>query len=175
MAYKQPEPSPDRHYLSRHMTPSIRIATPEDADAACRVVHRSISECCAADHHNDPALVQAWRHNKTPENVRAWLGHQDAFSVLAEAEGAVVGFAMSFRNEVMLCYLIPEIRFTGAGKSMLHAMEAHATQAGFTSLRLESTRTAQAFYGRNGFSLSGPAIVAFNMEGQPMEKAIAAH
>lgn len=157
------------------MTPSIRIATHEDADAACEVIHRSISECCAADHHNDPALVQAWLHNKTPENVRAWLGHQDAFPVLAEAEGVVVGFAMSLRNEVLLCYVIPEIRFTGAGKSMLHAMEAHATQVGFTSLRLESTRTAQAFYGRNGFSLSGPAIVAFGIAGQPMAKTIAAH
>ncbi|MDO8778469.1 MAG: GNAT family N-acetyltransferase [Burkholderiaceae bacterium] len=157
------------------MTTSIRIATHEDADAACRVVHRSISECCAADHHNDPALVQAWLHNKTPENVRTWLGQQDAFSVVAEAEGVVVGFAMSLRNEVMLCYVIPEVRFTGAGKSMLHAIEAHAKVAGLTSLRLESTRTAQAFYGRNGFSLSGPAIVAFGMEGQPMAKTIAAH
>lgn len=157
------------------MTTRIRIATPEDADAACEVVHRSIAECCAADHHNDPALVQTWLHNKTPGNVRAWLDQQDAFSVVAEAEGAVVGFAMSLHNEVMLCYVIPEVRFTGAGKSMLHAMEAHATQAGFTSLRLESTRTAQAFYGRNGFSLSGPTIVAFGMEGQPMVKTIAAH
>lgn len=157
------------------MTTHIRIATPEDVDAACRVIHRSISECCAADHHNDPALVQAWLHNKTPGNVRAWLGQQDAFSVVAEAEGGVVGFAMVLRNEVMLCYVVPEVRFTGAGKSMLHAIEAHATQAGFTSVRLESTRTAQAFYGRNGFSLSGPAIVAFGMEGQPMAKPMAAH
>ena len=157
------------------MTTRIRIATPEDADAACEVLHRSISECCAADHHNDPALVQAWLHNKTPENVRTWLDQQDAFSVVAEAEGVVVGFAMSVRNEVMLCYVIPEVRFTGAGKSMLRAIEAHAAQAGFTSVQLESTRTAQAFYGRNGFSPSGPAIVAFGMQGQPMAKTITAH
>ena len=37
----------------------IRDATPDDAEAACDVLRRSISELCVADHGNDPAILNA--------------------------------------------------------------------------------------------------------------------
>jgi hypothetical protein len=42
----------------------IRDATPDDADAACDVLRRSISKLCVADHGNDPAILNAWLGNK---------------------------------------------------------------------------------------------------------------
>src|SRR5882757_9842767 len=50
----------------------IRDATPDDAEAACDVLRRSISELCVADHGNDPAILNAWLGNKQPEIVAAW-------------------------------------------------------------------------------------------------------
>ena len=50
----------------------IRDATPEDAKAACQVLRESISQLCVADHRNDPAILNAWLANKTPEIVAGW-------------------------------------------------------------------------------------------------------
>jgi len=51
----------------------VREAVPEDATAACLVMRRSIAELCAADHRNDPAVVQRWLSNKTSEIFRSWI------------------------------------------------------------------------------------------------------
>lgn len=54
----------------------IRRATPEDAEAACQVLRRSITELCIADHQGDAQSLAAWLANKTPENVRRWTANQ---------------------------------------------------------------------------------------------------
>ena len=150
----------------------IRLATAGDASAACAVVRRSIAACCVDDHHNDPALIDSWLKNKTVPQFLAWMDHPAAFSVVAERQGTVVGFAMAQGGEIQLCYLVPEARFEGTGQSMLAALESHAAQAGAHSLHLRSTRTAQAFYLRHGFVPTGPAVFAFGFESQPMHKAL---
>ena len=155
------------------MNAHVRTATTLDAEAACQVLRRSIIECCEEDHHNDLDLLEAWLHNKTPESVRSWLQSPGAFSIVTMVEGAVVGFALSSPSgEVMLCYMLSEVRFTGAGKAMLRAIEAYTSAAGVQSLHLESTSTARAFYLRNGFAPSGPPCGEFGMEAHPMSKQL---
>jgi len=51
----------------------IRDAVAEDAPASCWVLHRSISELCAADHGNDPAILERWLANQTPEILATWI------------------------------------------------------------------------------------------------------
>ena len=73
-------------------TVAIRDAAPDDAVAACRVLRESISRLCVADHRNDPAILNAWLANKTPEIVAAWAV-QNGNSLLLAVEGdAVVGW-----------------------------------------------------------------------------------
>jgi GNAT superfamily N-acetyltransferase len=150
----------------------IRLAVPDDAAAVCTVIRRSIAECCAEDHHNDPALLDRWLSNKTIPNILAWLENPLACAVVAEADGCVVGFGMSQHDELLLCYLVPEARFKGIGKSMLQALEAHALETGVLLLRLESTRTALPFYERNGFRQTGPAVSTLGLAAQPMDKPV---
>ncbi len=152
----------------------LRPAVPEDAAAVCTVVRRSIAECCMADHHNDPALLAIWLKNKTVPNTLTWLEDPGACSVVAEVSGSIVGFGMSRDDEILLCYLVPEARFKGIGKAMLQFLETHASEAGASSLRLQSTRSALAFYMRNAFKPSGPPMLAFGLEGQPMAKNLPA-
>ncbi|MDP3172307.1 MAG: GNAT family N-acetyltransferase [Polaromonas sp.] len=151
----------------------IRLATPEDAATVCAVVRRSIAECCAEDHRNDPVLLNKWLANKTAPNIRSWLENTQACSVVAEVDGAIVGFGMSQADEVLLCYLVPEARFKGIGKSMLQTLETPALETGLPSLRLESTCTALPFYERNGFRPTGPAGSAFGLTVYPMAKMLA--
>lgn len=156
------------------MTFSVRRANPEDAEAACNAVRISIEECCTEDHEGVAERLDAWLKNKSPENFRAWIQNKSFYCVVAEESSRIVGFGMSTPGEVLLCYVLPEVRFRGAGKAMLQAIELWAATSGVSELKLESTRTALAFYRRNGFQSSGPVITFAGMDGQPMAKRVMA-
>jgi GNAT superfamily N-acetyltransferase len=150
----------------------IRIAKTSDAAAICDLVRRSITTCCVADHQNNPDIVSTWLENKTPENISKWVQADDAIAVLAVRDEELVGFALASDDELALCYAKPEALHQGIGKALLRAIESSVLSRGFPVLRLESTRTAQDFYARNGFSLAGPVQVWASMEGQPMAKKL---
>ena len=129
--------------VSRHMPCAVRIATVQDADMACHVLRRSITECCVEDHKNRASVLDVWLKNKTPQNVRTWFQNPGSFPVVAEVDGKIVGVALMSRSgEIALCYLVPEARFIGAGKALLSFMEIEAARRGLGSLHLESTGVA---------------------------------
>jgi len=64
----------------------IRDTTMDDAAQACEVLRRSISELCFADHRNDPAILDRWLANKTPENVAAWITNTEDSVLVAVAQ-----------------------------------------------------------------------------------------
>lgn len=151
----------------------VRPATEHDAPDACNVIRSSILECCTDDHRGDAKVLEGWLRNKTPEFVRRFILEPTAFSVVASVDEETVGFGSALETgEVTLCYVAPSVRFKGAGKALLAALEDHAARAGVKALRLESTRTARAFYLRNGFVAEGPPVLAFGIEGQPMRKKL---
>lgn len=155
------------------MNVKVRPATADDAADACSVIRKSILECCEGDHHGDATVIQGWLSNKTHEALRGFILAPDAYSVVASVDQATVGFGLaSGTGEVLLCYVAPSVRFTGAGKALLAAIEDHAVRSGVEALRLKSTRTAKAFYLRNGFVPEGPSVFAFGIEGLPMRKEL---
>ena len=105
----------------------IRDAVPADAPAACEVLRRSIIELCVADHHDDPAILERWLANKTPEIIASWIA-QAASSMLVAVEAGVilaVG-AVTDAGEVRLNYVSPDGRFRGVSRAMLRALESRA-------------------------------------------------
>ena len=153
------------------MNTSIRVAEERDAEAACNVLRRSITECCSEDHKDDPALLGPWLENKTPENVRAWITSPGNYAIVAEAHGKIVGVAMMLDSgEITLCYLLPEARFKGVGRMLLADLESRANQLGLGEVRLQSTRTARRFYERNGFRSCGTAGSSLGVSCAPMVK-----
>ena len=154
---------------------TYRDARSADAEAICRVVRRSITECCAADHGGDLRLLTAWLANKTPDTVRDWLHSKPSIAVIACRNEDAVGFGMATPGEIKLCYVVPELRFQGVGKALLQRLEQAAIHSTEPALRLDSTRTAQDFYARNGFSPDGDPISAFGLTAQPMRKPLTFH
>lgn len=155
------------------MTIRVRPAKTDDAPDACDVIRASILECCYDDHGGDARVLEGWLRNKTPEFVRRCILEPNAFSVVACVDDQTVGFASALKTgEVTLCYVAPFVRFKGAGKAMLTALEDHALRSGVKALHLESTRTARAFYLRNRFVAEGPPATAFGIEAQPMRKEL---
>jgi GNAT superfamily N-acetyltransferase len=152
--------------------PIIRKAVPEDAEASCVVVRRSITECCVEDHQNNPAILARWLDNKIPENLRTWFQSR-GYPVVAVDESRTVGTAMLGANgSITLLYLIPEARYRGIGKALLSALETEASKRGLRQIELSSTKTAHDFYRRNGYSDTGHEASAFGLTAQLMKKDI---
>lgn len=149
----------------------IREAVEADAEAACRVLRRSITECCIADHCNDQELLNSWLRNKTPENVIAWITHDSNITRVAVTGNRIVGFAMLQKSGYLaLNYILPEVLFQGVGRALLQALESAAVELRLHELTLESTRTAHDFYLRNGFEVSGASETGSGMESWLMRK-----
>jgi GNAT superfamily N-acetyltransferase len=155
------------------MNPEIRRARPEDAVSACSVLRRSISECCTEDHRNDAVILAAWLGNKTPETVESWFLSPQNHSLVAIRNNEIVGVAMLTRaGKIVLCYVAPEVRFTGIGKALLEALELQAKQWGHTTLHVVSTVTAKSFYLRNGYVSGATTKCAFGIEAITFSKRL---
>jgi GNAT superfamily N-acetyltransferase len=155
------------------MKPLVRTAKPADAPAVCEVIRRSIVESCVKDHHRDPVVLARWLANKTPETVGSWIASPDAFGVVAECDGAGVGFALlTMPGEITLCYLVPEAQGFGIGRAMLMTLESEAARRTVAELTLRSTETAHGFYLRLGFIDSGPAERGRFISARPMRKVL---
>ena len=153
----------------------IREAIPADAGEVCRVLTRSITELCEADHHGDPALLAAWLSNKTPEIVAAWMRRTDVSYLVAIEQGAIAAVgAVTDGGAILLNYVSPDARFRGASRELLAAMEARAADHGATVCNLISTETAHRFYLARGYEEIGEPVRKIGMDsGYPMSKVLA--
>jgi GNAT superfamily N-acetyltransferase len=154
----------------------IRDARLEDADRACDVLRRSISQLCVADHGNDPAILDAWLANKKPEIVAAWATQQGNSLLLAVEGDAILAVgSVTDAGEITLNYVAPEARFRGVSRALLGALEARALARGNTRCRLVSTETAHRFYRSAGYRDDGAPKGKFGTKSSyPMSKEIVA-
>jgi GNAT superfamily N-acetyltransferase len=134
----------------------IRNAVVEDAPAACEVLRRSISELCHADHLNDPAILNRWLANKTPEIVGSWIIKPGNSVLVAVEDGSILAVgSVTDTGEITLNYVSPDARFRGVSRAMLTALEARALERGADRCTLLSTETARRFYRSAGYGEDG--------------------
>jgi GNAT superfamily N-acetyltransferase len=153
----------------------VRQAREEDAEAACAVLRRSITELCRDDYRGDAATLAAWLANKTPENMRAWIGSRDNYMLVTDEGGTILGVGgMQRQGRISLNYVSPDARFRGVSKALMQALEAKASGIGLAACTLESTETARQFYLAIGYSENGPATTGFGVSVcYPMIKMLA--
>ena len=158
-----------------HPGMEIREAIPADAGEVCRVLTRSITELCEADHHGDPALLAAWLSNKTPAIVAEWMRRTDVSYLVAIEQGAIAAVgAVTDGGAILLNYVSPDARFRGASRELLAAMEARAADRGATKCNLISTETAHRFYLARGYEEIGESVRKIGMDsGYAMSKVLA--
>ena len=155
------------------MSVRVRQAVARDAAACCEVLRRSIRELCAADYAEVPGFVDTWLENKTPEQVKRWIESPYTYCAVSLREDATVGFgAISNQAEVLLCYVVPEVKGAGVGYQLLSHLEAWGRDEGHRRFSTVSTVTARAFYERQGYRLAGePVYVGETVVEYPMVKA----
>lgn len=151
----------------------IRDAALEDAVAACDVLSRSISELCAADHHNNPEILERWLANKTPEIIESWITRMGNSVLLAVNGSSVLAVgAVTDDGEITLNYVSPTVRFQGVSRALLRALEMRAIDRGNTRCRLNSSETARRFYLSAGYTDDGPPVQMFGTPSYPMSKRL---
>jgi GNAT superfamily N-acetyltransferase len=151
----------------------IRDAVPEDASAACRIIRRSIAELCAADHHNDRAILRRWLSNKTPEIFKTWIKRHNSLLVAVENNNILAVGCVTNQGEITLNYVSPDVRFLGISSALLGALERRAREHGNEQCMLDSTETARRFYLARGYSEDGSASAKFGTAGgYPMIKRL---
>jgi GNAT superfamily N-acetyltransferase len=136
-------------------------------------LRRSIIELCEPDHRNNPAILDAWLDNKTPENVTMWLNNPNNILLVAERSDTVIAAgALTKSGAIMLNYVSPDARFSGASKAMMTALEDEARKLGLAQCTLESTHTAHRFYEMIGYVSRGEAGTKHGTDNFPMIKRL---
>lgn len=149
----------------------VRAATASDAEQACIVLRRSISELCIADHEGDQSTLDQWLANKTVGNVRAWIESPEQKVVVAEIAGEILGVgSASDKGEILLNYVSPDARFQGVSLEMMRYLETYVCAQGNKKSFLSSTQTAHRFYLAHGYEDSGDPELWAGMSAQPMVK-----
>ena len=153
----------------------IRQAHIADAASACEAMRRSIAELCGADHHDDPAILQRWLANKTPQHWAEWLAYEPNTVLVAVDNETVLAVGVVRNDGEITCnYVSPEARFRGVSKAMLARLEAIAQEFGNDSCNLISTETARRFYISCGYAEVGVLEGKFGTTGSyPMLKRFA--
>jgi GNAT superfamily N-acetyltransferase len=125
----------------------VRRAVPGDVDAMCDVMCRSIAELCAADHGNRPEEIADWTANKTPERVLAWIENRTHRIFVGVMDAGIVGVGGLIATDLIgVLYVSPDARFKGVSKALLARLEGEMRALGTRYGRLESSKTAHAFY-----------------------------
>lgn len=140
----------------------VRPATAADAPTSTAVLRSSIAILCAADHANDPAILERWLGNKTQASFVQWLANASNFVVVAELDAVVRGVGMIHASgNVRLCYVEPGFQTRGIGSAVLQSLENRALERGLAEVSLRSSLGAREFYERHGYLSSGPPEQAF--------------
>lgn len=128
-----------------------------------------------ADHGKDPAILNAWLANKTPEIVAAWISQSGNSLMLATERDAILAVgSVTDAGEITLNYVAPEARFRGVSRALLSALEARAAERGNRRCTLTSTETAHRFYRSAGYVDDGAPAGKFGTKASyPMSKMIA--
>ncbi len=132
----------------------MRRATVFDVFDLSRVLIRSITQLCQADHRGDPQAIAKWTANKDPETIRGWI--RDGAQIwLAERAGQVAAVGGLRDDEITLLYIDPLHAGHGIGSALLHRLEQELIASGHVEARLEATQTAQVFYRQHGWQPTG--------------------
>ena len=129
---------------------------------------------CVADHRNDPAILNAWLANKTPEMVAAWATQKGNSLLLAVEGDAVVAVgSVTDAGEITLNYVAPVARFRGVSRALLRALEVRAIERGNSRCTLTSTETAHRFYQSRGYVDVGAPLGKFGTDASyPMSRRL---
>lgn len=136
---------------------TIRPFHANDAPQLLQLFRQTVREVNAADY--SPAQIAAWASDKI--DLATWTARFNGrFTVVAEAEGAIVGFAeLQPDGRIDRFYVSAAYQGRGVGRVLLAALLDHARQQGTKCLTAHVSITARLFFERQGFIVAAPQTV----------------
>lgn len=146
------------------MTLQIRAARAGEIDEIYAVHRDSVTRLCAG--HYRGAQIHGWLAGRTPAMYLAAIA--DGRLWVAD-DGAIAGFVEIDGRELTKLFVRSDRVARGIGPRLLeHAIEA-IRASGATSVILEATLNARAFYARHGFAETGRGAFSHGAGGEPLE------
>ncbi|MET0679004.1 MAG: GNAT family N-acetyltransferase [Bradyrhizobium sp.] len=135
------------------IAPKIRTAVRSDA-ATIHFVRREAILAKSASHY-DPVILYDWADAGDIGRLATRISDPDYCTLVAEAGGEIIGFAMASlsKGELLALYARPN-RIGNIGRDLLAAIEQLVFQA-MPLLVCEASLNAEGFYTANGFISEG--------------------
>lgn len=151
----------------------IITATPGEGAAIALLMQQAIRQGGVADHHGDPAVVDAWTANKHQEQIEHWISDPALYVSLGfhRERPVAVGLA-AVTGEICQCVVQPEHWRRGLGRALMGDLEQTLRNARCQRAMLYSTRSAEGFFRRLGYTACGPCTVFHGLHLQPMQKSL---
>jgi putative acetyltransferase len=127
---------------------TVRPATLADAEALCALHKASVRALCLGAY--TAAEIEAWLREREPQGFRHAMTDGGETMLVAEHDGAVVGFA-SIKGTVLFGLYVDPAKGRGAGRMLLAAAEDEVRRRGASVLSLQATLNAVPFYRQHGF------------------------
>jgi putative acetyltransferase len=127
---------------------TIRPATPADAEALSALHKASVRALCLGAYTADE--IEAWLREREPQGFRHAMTDGGETMLVAEHDGAVVGFA-SIKGTALHGLYVDPTTGRGAGRVLLLAVEDEVRRRGASVLSLQATLNAVPFYRQHGF------------------------
>lgn len=131
---------------------SICAASLDDAAAAAEVIARAIRISCIADHGNDETKIADWLADKSQADVEFLVGDPSSACFVAQRENEILGFAAVSAGVLLQLYVDPGASGLGIGRALLETAEQRPRDDGCERITLDSTKAAQPFYRRMGYT-----------------------
>lgn len=131
------------------MDPDLRAYRSDDAAATLAVFVASVTRTAAA--HYTPEQIAAWCPPSIDEG--AWdAARSAAWTVVAERDGAVVGFAdLTAAGELDRLFVHPDAGGTGVARQLTARVLDEAARRGLTRVTTRASRAARPAFERFGF------------------------
>lgn len=131
---------------------TVRLASPEDAEAVCKVHVESILGLGPSIYAQ--RVVDGWALGLTPEGHLAAMQTREHMLV-GVVEGNIAGFGSVVfdEREIKAVYVHPDFSRQGVGSAILNELESASRAERVPELKLSSTLIAVQFYRRNGYSV----------------------
>src|SRR5262245_20259463 len=127
---------------------TIRPARLADAEALCAVHKDAVRALCVGAYTIEE--IEAWLGEREPRGFRHAMTDGGETMLVAEHDGAVVGF-VSIKRTVLFGLYVDPAKGRGAGRVLLAAAEDEVRRRGAGVLSLQATLNAVPFYRRHGF------------------------
>jgi len=145
---------------------AIRPARVDEVQAIYAVHRDSVSALCTG--HYTPTQIAMWLEGRTPEMYLDAIDRGDLWVAVGD-DGTLAGFAEVDGRELGKLFVRGTRAHAGVGRRLLATAVAAIEARGATSVYLEATRNACAFYRKHGFVELGAGTFSRGTSGVVLE------